>query len=73
MVLTLLREDKDNLQRLTEATSSTKSSYASSIHYFDEGVGSRSELALEALLTNWLSWFIFPNWPKDGLNIYIVR
>lgn len=40
---TLAGEDKDKFNRLTEAESSTKSSYESWICYFDEDEGSCSE------------------------------
>lgn len=65
---TLVGEDKDKLQQLTEATSSTKSSYASWLRYFNEGDGTRSGLIVETFLANWLSWFIFPSGPEDGMN-----
>lgn len=44
---TFAGEDKDKQQPLMVAVSSTKSSYALWISYFDEGVGSR--LVLEAI------------------------
>lgn len=46
---TYARVDKEKLQRLTEMASS-KSSYSSWIHYFDDGEGSLRKLALEAVL-----------------------
>lgn len=54
-------EDEDKLQQLTAASShskvasSSKSTYAPWIHYFEEGEGSRSRLVLEALLAYRLS------------------
>lgn len=43
-----------------QGMSSSKSTYASWIRYFDEGEESCSGLVLEALLAYWLSWFILP-------------
>lgn len=68
MGLTLEGENKDKLQLLIEAASSTKSSYTSWIQYFDEEEASRNDLILEALLAYCLSWFIFPCGPEDSLN-----
>lgn len=62
---TLVGEDKDKLQRLMEASSSIKSSYASWIHYFNKGEGSLVgfpgvSASLLAILV------IFPGGPEDG-------
>lgn len=46
--------------------------YASRISYFDESEEGRSGLVLEALLAYWLSWFIIPSGPGDGLSGYVL-
>lgn len=72
MGLTLVGEDKNKQQLLIEAASSTKSSYAAWIYYFDEGKGSCNGLVLKALLAYWLSMFIFPSKLEDGPNSYVL-
>lgn len=35
---------------------------------FGKGKGSQTEVVLEVVLSYWLSWFVLPSGPEDGLT-----
>lgn len=39
--------------------------------FFTNGPGIASEVRVEAMLSFWLSWYIFPSRPKDSLNAFV--
>lgn len=56
---------------LSESKHKNKSTYTTWVTYFTHGTGARSEIVLEAMLTYWLSWYVLPNGPEDGINLYV--
>lgn len=56
---------------MTASKTSSKSTYASWLKYFNEGEGSRKRLVLEALLLYWFSWLVLSSGPEARLNIYV--
>lgn len=56
---------------LLSLKTSSKCTYASWIQYFDEGERKESGLVVEALLLDWLSWFILPSRPEDEINSFV--
>lgn len=56
---------------MTASTTFAKSTYATRAHFFDEGDDNRSDYVVEALLVYWLSWYVLPSGPGDGLNQYV--
>lgn len=65
-------KDEKTLQYLTSALLSprtlSKFIYASWIRCFEEGEGREGGLVVEALLPYYLSWFILPRGPEDGIT-----
>lgn len=50
---------------------SNKGTYLSWLTYFTKGAGLNDEVQLMALFTYWLSYFVFPSPPYDGLNPFV--
>lgn len=48
-----------------------KMTYLSWVKYFYEGARRNSPYLLDALLAYWLSYFIFPSPPEDGVNNFV--
>lgn len=71
MGVVLGEEDEESNKRVTSAMALANlcgKSTCASWRYFGEGEGSQGGLLLEALLSYWLSWFIFSSGPDDGLT-----
>lgn len=52
----------------TKYGASKKSTYLTWASYFVDGAGKDSPFQLEAFLAYWLSYFVFPGPPKDGVH-----
>lgn len=63
--LTLLNE------ALVASKHKRKSTYNTWVSFFTNGPGVASEVRVEAMLSFWLSWYILPSGPKDGLNAFV--
>lgn len=48
-----------------------KSTYSTWVSFFTSGPGVASEVRIEAMLSFWLSWYILPSGPEDGLNAFV--
>lgn len=67
--IVLSEEEERTLQLLNVALrESNKSTYTSWIKYFRDSEGRQKGVAVEALLSYWLSWSIIPNEPKDRIK-----
>lgn len=68
-------EGEVRLVLLNEALSNSKhkgkSTYNTWVSYFMDGPGAASEVVLEAMLAFWLSWYVLPSGPKDGINPFV--
>lgn len=68
-------EGKVRLFLLNEALSGSKlkgkSTYTSWVTYFTQGTGAESDVVLEAMFVFWLSWYVLPSRPEDGINPYV--
>lgn len=52
---------------------SNKLTYLSWMTFFVKGEGRNAEFQLAAFFAYWLSYFVFPNPPDDGLNPFVFR
>lgn len=41
------------------------------MRWFTEVPGIASKVVLEAMLAFWLSWYVLPRRPEDGINSYV--
>lgn len=58
-------------EALSDSKHKGKSTYTTWANYFTEGPGAVSEVRLEAMLSFWLSWYVLPSGPEDGINAYV--
>lgn len=56
---------------LTKSKHKGKSTYNTWVTYFTEGLGTASEVRLEAMLVLWLSLYILPSGPEDEINSFV--
>lgn len=56
---------------LSDSKSSNKSTYTSWAMHFTFGAGVGSDVEFEAMLAYWLSSYVLPSYPEDGLNSYV--
>lgn len=63
--LTLLNE------ALVASKHKGKSTYSTWVGFFTNGPGVASEVRVEAMLSFWLSWYVLPSGPEDGLNAFV--
>lgn len=67
--------DEARLIILNEALSDSKvkdkSTYTTWINYLTEGVGAKTKVVLETMLAFYLSWYILPSGPEDGIYPYV--
>lgn len=68
----LIEEEETTLQLLNAALRvSNKLTYTFWIQYFKEGKGRRKGVKVKAMLYYWLSRFILPSSPEDGVKTYV--
>lgn len=64
--------DKKKLEALKNAFSNSKSSsksmYALQARHFIFWMETGNDIKFEAMLSYWLSWYVLPSGPEDGLN-----
>lgn len=48
-----------------------KSTYNSWVSFFTSGPGEANEVKVEAMLSFWLSWYVLPSGPEDGINAFV--
>lgn len=58
-------------ETLSDSKHKGKTTYNILVSYFTEGPGTASEVVLEAMLAFWLSWYVLPSGPEDGINSYV--
>lgn len=58
-------------EALSESKHKNETAYPTWVTYFTQGAGARSEVVLKAMLAYWLSWYVLPSGPKDGMNPYV--
>lgn len=63
--LTLLNE------ALTASKHKGKSTYNTWVSFFTSGPGVANEVKVEAVLSFWLSWYVLPSGPEDGINAFV--
>lgn len=56
---------------MVESKVKDKGTYISWVNYFTEGIWIKTEVVLEVMLAFWLSWYILPSGPEDGIHPYV--
>lgn len=70
-------EEKDKVKlryltsTMTASRTSSMSTYATWLLFFDEGDDSKSGYVMEAFLAYWLTLYVLPNCPEGNLKLYV--